>query len=52
MRRRKRHPRVRAGQFEFVKLNAKEFDWRDAYHLILALSWPGFAGFVFGVYGF
>jgi inward rectifier potassium channel len=45
-----RHIRVRSGQFEFVKLNAKEFDWRDAYHLILTLSWPGFTGLVFAVY--
>ena len=45
-----RHIRVRSGQFEFVKLNAKEFDWRDAYHSILTLSWPGFTGHVFGVY--
>jgi inward rectifier potassium channel len=47
---RSRHIRVRSGQFEFVKLNAKKFDWRDTYHLILTLSWPGFAGFVFGIY--
>ena len=50
MRRRQRHIRVRAGQFEFVKLNAKKFDWRDTYHLILTLSWPGFAGLIFGIY--
>src|SRR6202047_319720 len=50
MRRRPRHIRVRAGQFEFVKLNAKSFDLRDTYHLILTLSWPGFAGLVFGIY--
>jgi len=50
MRRRPSHIRVRAGQFEFVKLNAKKFDLRDTYHLILNLNWPGFAGFVFGVY--
>src|ERR1700732_717457 len=50
MRRRPRHIRVRAGQFEFVKLNAKKFDLRDTYHLILTLSWPGFAGVVFGIY--
>jgi inward rectifier potassium channel len=43
---RKRHIRVRAGQFEFVKLNAKKFDWRDAYHFILTLTWPQFALFV------
>jgi hypothetical protein len=45
-----RHIRVRSGQFEFVKLNAKELDWRDTYYLILTLSWPGFAGLVFGIY--
>ena len=48
--RKSRHIRVRAGQFEFVKLNAKNFDWRDTYHFILTLSWPGFAGLVFGIY--
>ncbi|MBV9672861.1 MAG: two pore domain potassium channel family protein, partial [Verrucomicrobia bacterium] len=42
--------RVRSGQFEFVKLNAKKIDWRDMYHSILTLSWPRFAGLVFGVY--
>jgi len=50
MRRRPRHIRVRSGQFEFVKLNVKKFDLRDTYHLILTLSWPGFAGLVFGIY--
>jgi hypothetical protein len=42
------HP-VRYGRFEFVKLNAKKLDLRDTYHLILTLSWPGFAGLVFGI---
>ena len=50
MSRRSRHIRVRSGQFEFVKLNAKKFDWRDTYHFILTLSWPGFAAFIFGIY--
>jgi inward rectifier potassium channel len=50
MRRRPRHIRVRSDQVELVKLNAKEFDWRDTYHFILTLSWPGFAAFVFGIY--
>jgi inward rectifier potassium channel len=50
MRRRRRDIRVRYGQFEFVKLNAKKFDYRDTYHLILTLTWPGFAALVFGVY--
>src|ERR1700724_1593940 len=50
MRRRPRHIRIRYGHFEFVKLNAKKFDLRDTYHFILPLSWPGFAGLVFGIY--
>ena len=50
MRRRRRHIRVRSGQFEFVKINAQKFDWRDTYHFILTLTWPGFAGLVFGIY--
>jgi inward rectifier potassium channel len=50
MKRKPRQISVRSGSFEFVKLNAKKFDWRDAYHIILTLSWPRFAGFVFGVY--
>src|SRR4029077_379903 len=50
MRKRRRHIRVKYGQFEFVKLNAQKFDLRDTYHLILTLSWPGFAGLVFGIY--
>jgi inward rectifier potassium channel len=50
MRRRPRYIRVRSGQFEFVKLNAEKFDWRDTYHFILTLTWPGFAALVFGVY--
>ena len=50
MRRRPRHIRVRSGQFEFVKLNVEKFDWRDTYHFILTLSWPGFVGLIFGIY--
>ncbi len=50
MRRKPRHITVRAGNFEFVKLNAKKFDWRDAYHVVLTLSWLGFSAFVFSVY--
>jgi inward rectifier potassium channel len=50
MKRKPRHITVRAGQFEFVKLNAKKFDWRDAYHLVLTLSWSQFALFLFCAY--
>ena len=49
MRRRSRHIRVRAGQFEFVKINAKKFDWRDTYHFILTLTWSGFSALIFGI---
>ena len=50
MSRRPRHVRVRSGSLELVKLNTKQFDLRDTYHLVLTLSWPWFAGFVLGVY--
>ncbi|MBV9297999.1 MAG: ATP-sensitive inward rectifier potassium channel 10 [Verrucomicrobia bacterium] len=50
MSRRPRHVRVRSGSRELVKLNTKQFDLRDTYHLVLTLSWPWFAGFVLGVY--
>jgi inward rectifier potassium channel len=50
MRRRTHHVRVRAGQFEFVKLNTKKSDLRDTYHLILTLSWPWFSALIFGIY--
>ena len=35
---------------EFVKLNASRTEWRDAYHWILSLTWPGFALLVVGVF--
>ena len=41
---------VKVGHLEFIKLNAERFDWRDTYHLILTLSWPQFAGLIFGIY--
>ena len=44
------HVRVRAGQFEFVKLNTKKSDLRDTYHLVLTLSWPWFSALIFGIY--
>lgn len=42
--------RVQAGHREFIKLNAKKYDWRDLYHLILTFSWPQFAAMVLGTY--
>ena len=35
---------------QFVKINAADFDIRDAYHLILTLTWPRFAGMLLAVY--
>ena len=35
---------MRVGQIEFLKMNAARWDWRDTYHWLLTLSWPGFAG--------
>lgn len=41
---------VRAGQVEFLKLNAGKREWRDAYHWLLALKWPRFALLILGAY--
>jgi inward rectifier potassium channel len=42
--------RVRAGSFEFLKVNAAQWEWRDLYHWLLTLRWPAFAGFLLSVY--
>jgi len=39
-----------AGEIKFHKLNTKRWEWRDAYHWLLTLSWPQFSAFVFGMY--
>ncbi len=45
------HPvTIRAGQIEFVKLNAEKWEWRDVYQWMLALTWPQFALVVATVY--
>src|SRR6266568_2100358 len=41
---------VRAGRFEFLKVNAETWEWRDLYHWILALNWPRFAALIIGGY--
>jgi inward rectifier potassium channel len=38
------------GQIKFHKLNAKTWEWRDAYHWLLTLTWPQFSACVFGIY--
>lgn len=41
---------VRSGSFEFIKVNASQWDWRDLYHWLLQLRWPPFIAFLLGVY--
>ena len=41
---------VRVGHFEFLKINADQFDLRDTYHHILTLTWPRFAAMVMAIY--
>ena len=33
---------VRTGAFELTPRGARRYDWRDPYHLALAMSWPRF----------
>jgi inward rectifier potassium channel len=41
---------VRAGQVEFLKVNAGKWEWRDVYHWILALKWPQFVALILSAY--
>jgi inward rectifier potassium channel len=41
---------VRAGRIEFLKVNTGKWEWRDAYHWVLALNWPRFAALILGAY--
>jgi inward rectifier potassium channel len=41
---------VHVGEYEFLKINTGKREWRDAYHWILSLSWPQFAGLLSGAY--
>ena len=50
MKRKPAHIAVRAGKMEILKMNAGGWDWRDAYHWILALRWPHFVAFSLGVF--
>jgi inward rectifier potassium channel len=40
--RRRRDVTVKLGQTEVTKLGVSGFNWHDAYHLILSLTWPKF----------
>ena len=42
--------RVRAGQLEFLRLNAEHREWRDTYHWVLSLRWSHFVAFIAAVY--
>ena len=33
---------VKLGKTEVTKLGVPNFDWHDAYHLIMSLTWPRF----------
>jgi inward rectifier potassium channel len=35
---------------KFHKLNTKRWEWRDAYHWLLTLTWPQFSACVLGLY--
>ncbi len=39
-----------ASGIKFHKLNTKSWEWRDAYHWLLTLTWPQFSAFVLGMY--
>jgi inward rectifier potassium channel len=39
-----------ASGMKFHKLNTKRWEWRDAYHSLLTLSWPQFSACVFALY--
>jgi inward rectifier potassium channel len=41
---------IRAGEVEFLKLNAESWEWRDAYQWLLALNWSRFVLFIAGIY--
>lgn len=41
---------TRAGRTEFLKINAASRGWRDTYHWMLCLSWPGFVAFLLAIY--
>ena len=50
MKRTRKPVSVRAGRFEFLKVNTETWEWRDLYHWILALNWPRFAALILGGY--
>jgi inward rectifier potassium channel len=41
---------ISVGQIKIHKLNAKTWEWRDAYHWLLTLTWSQFAACVFVLY--
>lgn len=43
--------RIRAGRFQIQGLGAWYGYWRDPYHLLLTIPWPGFLSFITLLYG-
>jgi inward rectifier potassium channel len=41
---------VQTGNVRYTQLNIATREWRDLYHWILTLTWPGFAALVLGGY--
>jgi len=41
---------VRAGNVDFLKINAARPGWRDTYHQVLSLTWPRFGWFLLASY--
>ena len=39
-----------ASGLKFHKLNTKKWEWRDAYHWLLTLTWPQFCACLLGLY--
>ena len=48
--RRRRGVTVNLGPTEITKLGVPQFDWHDAYHTIMSLSWPRFLAGTLAVY--
>lgn len=40
---------VHHGAFEIARVGARRFDWRDPYHMALAMSWPRFICLLFAL---
>jgi inward rectifier potassium channel len=46
----KKSTAVKSSGVTFYKLNVNKWEWRDAYHWLLTLTWSQFSAFVFATY--